>query len=93
MNLGNLSDWGTLLALAVGVLTITLAVWKLARSAASLELSMSHLADEQRALSAQMREHLAVFRDYQKQQSEVILEIQTSVNKLTWEFANLKGRS
>ena len=93
MNLGNPSDWGTFIALVVGVLTVTLAVWKLARSASKLELSMAHLAEEQHALSDQLREHMLSFREYQKQQSEIIMEIQAAVNKLTWEIANLKGRS
>jgi len=93
MNLGNPADWGTFVALIVGVLTVTLAVWKLARSASSLELSMAHLAEEQHTLADQLREHMLAFREYQRQQSDVIMEIQASVNKLTWEIANLKGRS
>ena len=91
MDLGSAVDWAKALALMVGVGTLIAAVWKLARAASSLELSVAAMTASQQALGHQLENHLAAFQEYQRDQARTVADLQSAINRLTWEVNRTRG--
>jgi len=98
MNLGDMPSWGILLAVLVSAGAIVAAVWNLAREAARLQLSMATLTKAQAELAAQLKDHIACFSAYQREQAAdqkaqaiSIQELRGALERLTWEVKHLKG--
>jgi hypothetical protein len=75
------------------------AIWKLAREASKLQLSMSLLAQAQAELAKQLKDHILCFSTYQKEQATdqkaqaiSIQELRIALERLTWEVKNLKDQ-
>jgi hypothetical protein len=98
MNLGDMPSWGIFLAVLISAGAIVGAVWNLAREASKLQLSMISLSKVQAELAVQLKEHIACFSAYQreqaadqKKQAEAIQELRVALERLTWEVQHLKG--
>ena len=98
MNLGDAPSWAIILGMLVSASAIVAAVWKLAREASKLQLSMATLSRAQVDLATQLKDHIACFSAYQKEQAAdqkaqaiSIQELRVALERLTWEVAHLKG--
>jgi hypothetical protein len=91
MNLGDPTDWATFAGLLIAASTIVIAVWRLARAASRLEVSISQLTKAQEILGEQIKTHILAFQQYQHEQAHVIADLQLAVEHLTWEIQALKG--
>jgi len=92
MNLGNMSDWSVVIGILIATGTIAVAIWRLARAANALELSMTVLSDAQKGLAGKLEEHLRTFSAHQVEQSTALNELRMAVEKLTWEIDRMKEK-
>ena len=91
MNLGNAADWSLFLGMSVAGMTVGVAMWRLARGANRLDMTMTTLSSTQKELADRLNEHLHSFSAHQTEQAKMLGDLQLAVQKLGWEVDRLKG--